>query len=899
MLNYLVAGSQASVWLSVRHNHAGSGYIPTWRNKFDWLLSEFCDSKIESTLLLKSAFVGLRVAELNPVASHTHGVSAAKRGTASLLIDRLAASTGMRAVFYQSSRADSRNGRVGARTYYWAKDLVAHYDNVLQEEGDLAVMVDVDYYVNMNKFLCEKFVPTVLYTCVPSAAAGVQGDYKYTFTPDNKLLYTVSGGGCYEHELWDWSGDSVVTEQWLFGIIPWRRAVYAIERRQMDKDHQLILLAPLKRWCGPIMVLLSRWFSRGHQLERLRPVCGEFTRLMVNSSTDMLVSTSTPLSYLAATVPAATDDAIHFASKTGSGKLTAYTVKSKMELEAGNTVGYEVLHAYHLGTCSSSRRVDVLEPYVQRFQWIGKGGYNPDAKPGMVAFMKPIIDGGFVPDSCEGNDERAVQKRIVDLKKSPQTLDVFVSKVMDEYVELFWNGERWSRHPMENEDVYERQARPTQRKILDQAQHENPTKLTRQFMKREAYQQPNDPRIISTINGVDKMAFSAFVYTVAEQQKTHPWYAFGKTPREVAKRVVEVCLNATVVAQTDCSRMDGNYDERANELHRRIFAYGFHRKYHVQLFEMMSRMVDMRGVTTYGVRCAVGQAEASGKPSTALDNSNLNAFMAFLGYRKTVNPNTGTYYNKQEAWDMLGIYAGDDGLSRDYVEEKMISAASCMGQVLKLEGIKRGESGLMFLARRYGPDVWFGDPVSICDLPRQLSKFHLTVALPSNITRERKLCEKAFAFALTDRNTPIIGEFVKRVAVLFPKLYPKFENKLNIWGLEMNPGEQYPNDYADWMEADTMRVLPEFDREKFAAWLSGTDERTIFEIAQCMDRVPPRPKEPVVVNGDLVQPEPKQQTPKTSPKAQKQRGRVAARPRKPKSERPSRNGTQKPRGDAP
>jgi hypothetical protein len=621
------------------------------------------------------------------------------------------------------------------------------------------------------------------------------------------------------------------------------------------------------------------------RLERIHPVVGKFVRLLVNNTNGVQTSTSAPGSFLAATVPSQVDDAIKFAATTTANKLTAYTVKSKMEKDAGTMEGFELLHAYYLQEQKESAQVDILEPSgVRRFQWISKKGYDPDVKPSMVPFMDPIIDGAFAPDRCYANDERAVQKRIEALRKEPQTLGVFESKVMDEYVQLFWGFKRWQEVPMENEDVYDRQPRKSQRRILDEAQHGNPTDLCKQMSKGEAYPNVNDPRVISMINGPDKMAFSAFSYVVAERQKKHPWYAFGKTPEQVATRVAELCSRAKLAAMTDCSRMDGNYDERANELHRRIFGYGFLPMYHAQLFELMNRMIDMRSITTFGYKSTTGQAEASGKASTAVDNSNLNAFMAFLGYRKTVNPWTRTYYTMYEAWDKLGIYGGDDGLSTDFSKEMMLAAAESMGQVLKLEELKRGQRGIMFLARRYGPDVWYGDPTSTCDLPRQLSKFHVTTCLPSNITREQKLCEKAFAFYLTDKNTPVIGPFVRRVKELFPELFPYFKNETGLWLTTMDSAHQYPNEYAGWMEDDADRTIQEFDRKSFAAWLRGADRRTIFHVMQCAPPIEPVVKsDSCVVDGDEVTsrvPVIIMEVPKDRAPTRKQ-----ARPRKPKGER--------------
>jgi hypothetical protein len=168
------------------------------------------------------------------------------------------------------------------------------------------------------------------------------------------------------------------------------------------------------------------------------------------------------------------------------------------------------------------------------------------------------------------------------------------------------------------------------------------------------------------------------------------------------------------------------------------------------------------------------------------------------------------------------MFGGDDGIAADI--DTTVYARTCkqMGLKVKAEPLHRGQPGVMFLARVYGPDVWFNDPNSCCDLVRQLSKFHTSVPLPSNISPETKLVEKSRGFALSDGNTPIIGPFVKTVIAKGkamqegrPELAP-----LRPYLSRYTETEQYPNEPCEWME-DYVSSL-NFQRERFENWLAGS-----------------------------------------------------------------------------
>jgi hypothetical protein len=773
---------------------------------------------------LKSVFLATEVQPLRPPVQHTHGKSAAARSTGSLLIDRVAKSIGAEPVFFQGSSSDKRKGRKITRSHLWAKDLLAEQEPIV-EDPEVVAMVDVDYYVDMRRYLTLNFQPTLLYTFQPSGVCRCDGEYKYTFHQDNTVEYTVSGGGRYRHPVWNWDGDSLmVFQRGWHGLIN-QVAMFSLERRRIDEDHQVILLAPLRRYRG----VLSANFAARHlyapSLDILRVNDGMFSRLRINTDTGIYQCTGLAGGYTQAKISCAADDALACTNRTSKSVMTVSCVKGVMERDGGGYsetvhLGCEVLHEYHTrNQPKTGPVVSTLTDAVRRFQWVAPDrDPDADAKPGMVAFMLPLLHGGFAPDQCYGNDHRAATERVTKLKKPTQPeLSNFVSDCMDEFVEQLFVGRKHFLGPVSVAEVYARQDRPAQRRILDAAHHEEPTSRAKNFVKKEAYPSVTDPRMITTINGSDKLQYSRFMYALKDYIKTKDWYAFSKSPQEIAERVAAICCQSNWVDNTDFSRMDGNVDALGREFERRIAIYGFRKDCTSDLLKLMRNQYCLKASTPFGVRYDTGYARSSGSPETSEFNTLLNAFIAYMGYRRT---RRGTsFMTPTEVYFSLGIYGGDDGLSADMCRDGAIRSARSMGQTLDLVRVPRGSLGVTFLARRYGPDVWFGDSNSCCDIVRQLSKFHLTVALPSNITPLRKLQEKAFAFWLTDRNTPIIGDFVCAVLEMHPYSRDEWENICGMWRMTLDESKQYPNTPADWMNEIVRTELPNFDHQLFSDWI--------------------------------------------------------------------------------
>lgn len=855
-------------------------------------LSENSIEPVISTSQVRTVFTDVTFVEGKPAVGHTHGKSAASRSSASLFIDTCGRELGRKVVFYQGSKSDVRNGRDYSRTVHWIKDQGVPPRPYAPAPGDCVAMVDVDYYVDMPKFLSNNFRPVFLYTCQPASVARLDGEYKYHFKDDGTIEYVVSGGATYNHLVWNYDGDSVkVRKFWKFMCFSVLTEVssFSLERRQVDNDHQLILLAPMCKYKG-----LASWIADkvldGKELRRLNPVVGKFTRLLTNEPDGIMIHTGLAGNYVKCTVPASDDVALNISSRVQKLDLQLAQVRKISKLDGEPTILWE-FHRCQLPNLKP-HMVSTAIQHVKRYQIVKSiADFQPHAKPSVVSFMNPLIDAAFAPDMCLENDKRSIESRVVNVKDNT-SLTPFVAKVITEFIDKFVGNNRNHIIPVDLEEVYARQNTPQQRRILQEADMlPHGDRRVKSFMKREAYENVTDPRNISTINGNDKRDYSAFMYALADYIKEFEWYAFGKTPKMLAERVAEIAMTSLVgIIETDFSRMDGRVGEVPRALERQLCMALFKEDFHPELLELMRSQTGLQGNTRFGEFYESGLSRLSGSPETSVFNTILNVFTAYLTFRRTKL--NGRYMTSEEAWNKLGVYGGDDGLTADAEAKVYAESAKMVGQVLTSELKSRGTPGVKFLSRLYGPEVWFGDCNSTCDLPRTMSKFHTTVALPDNIKPIDKLIDKAYALSLTDANTPIVGPFVKKALKFKPKKFV-FKNYSRKWQVDVDSTEQYPNKYSEWMNSYARTALPEFSMAQFNDWINDVEDADgLMAVPSFNSSVEAKPAKGdiTIVDGDVVTggaEAPVVSSPPTKKKAQLE-ARKRSRPRKPKKDRPSR-----------
>jgi len=252
-------------------------------------LEQFARKPAVNPLVIRAQFGDVPGSKMAEVSGHTHAKAAANRSTGTFLIEYISSSIGRDAYFFQCSAADQRNGRHGSRTYHWIKDMNVRSELFSPSENDIMAMVDVDHYVDMNEFLTDNFQPLLVYTFQPRRVAREKGEFSYTFNAKNEVEYRVSGGGFYSHPVWNYSGDSLKFAKRFCGFA-YKLSVYQLERKQMDEDHQLLLLAPLVEFSG-LSAFVADIFLAGETLKRLQVAIGRYTRMFVQRNDGLTVST--------------------------------------------------------------------------------------------------------------------------------------------------------------------------------------------------------------------------------------------------------------------------------------------------------------------------------------------------------------------------------------------------------------------------------------------------------------------------------------------------------------------------------------------------------------------------------------------------------------------------------
>jgi hypothetical protein len=757
-------------------------------------------------------------------------------------------------------------------------------------DHDMRVLVDVDYYVDMPQFLGHNLSPVLLYTFQPRAAAGICEDFSFTFLHTGQVQYQVTGGGSFQHHLWNYSLDHLTATSTFCGI-PYSTTTYLVDRRPMSQHHELVLLTPILQWRG-IFSLISRLFSSKNLLP-LNPVVGDFARLEVHSHDGHFISTARLGQYAVATVPVVEDNTIANLMRVSKHEVTTPTVEANIGIptvEPGESVvkrqSAVILLDYHRN--NSPRPHPVIYPVVDAVRRYQYGNFDESAKPSLHAYMSPLLHECFAPDQTLGNEVRGVEGRILDVRSSDGSLPItpFLHKVIDEFVERLIPIPHVVV-PFDMDAVYDKQDRPSQRRILDDSSLLNPIRLLKVFMKAEAYSKPADPRLISTINGVDKAAYSMYTYALSAYLKDTPWYAFGRTPAQIAQRVTEVCSDATTVTKSDFNRLDGTISPVLRQLERTVLARAFPLSEMNRLDDLHRSQYHLRAICRKRTKYNSKTARGSGSPETSIFNSIDNAFATYLTHRMTRIQ--GSFLTPDEAWSALnrGTHGGDDGLNPDIDVPTYLRATASIGLRLKAEAIPRGQLGIVFLSRVYGPAVWTGDPNSCADLPRQLSKIHTTTVMPSNITPAMKLSDKVRSYILSDAHTPVLGPFCQRAIEILDAAGVGHPKRIKRWHDELPPEVQYPNYPADWMYGYAHLALPHYDFDAFEGWLHRVHSvDALLQAPTFAEPQRPRVAIPVVVNHERIDAAPAIVPPTPAPVTHAAKRSRDWRARKPK-ERPA------------
>jgi len=804
----------------------------TQRDTFRRMLTEFLhsgDILKDTPEITRHAFAHTPIPELRTPTIHSHPDAAAERNSMSEFVGELALSIGRTPFFMSMARADQKAGYDGERLYYWTKDtpIPPRFSEI--SPTSLVGIVDTDYYIDMPDLLRDNPVPYIVYTIQPENAGGELKDAKYRFV-DNEFEMIVTGGAKFRHEIWDYGSDTLSVSGWSWANLCYSYTGFLLERRNVSPGRQLVLLSPVSRYTG-LRAFLASLFLPTPNLGRLRPLVGDFNVINLMGKEGRSVSVARNGSWESATISSRVDatfrETARRAEKQKLGLQTAQ-LTSHLGPEIQNPKqAATLLTAYYASHFSLNEGPTIypVELAVASYQF-SPSKYEPST-PTMKAFMSPLLGPSPAPDNCLSNDERCVKMRITSVANPCLKPSSHVIKAMNYFVERLIPPEiRHTGHPTGYDEVFRRQPRPSQQHILRVADlmGEAYTKVASCFQKKEDYGKVNDPRNITQVPGPEKSSYSRFMYAFAEVMKVQPWYAFGKTPREISHCVAAIASIVNKLLISDLSRMDGHKSNVGRQLNKAAVLLFFHPSHADELVDLMETQYRKRGVTQFGIWFETWLSQLSGSPDTSIFNTLESGYIIFLAYTCTINPNTCKYYTFSEAWDCLvtkAMAGGDDGIAGDLEAASYVKAAKLLGHVATGDIVERGERGVTFLSRYYSPDVWSGDPATCCDIKRAALKFHTTSRLPETTSPLEKLAEKCLAITSTDPNTPILGDFATAFMTLY-KLYGsgKATTDERGWWQQYDSDVQFINiNTGGWMDEEVRMALPEFDLEGFRAHL--------------------------------------------------------------------------------
>lgn len=751
---------------------------------------------------------------------------------------------------------------------YWASDTnVPHHNADDIQNHHFIDQIDSDYYSDMNDVTNLPYNPQILYTFDPKEVAAKHSDYPAWTFKDDETIVVSSPAEHYEHKLWNYTGNEIRRFR-LNSLYNAKFDVFELEKRRCDLTHSLVLINPRVQYTGIFALIANLWYGK-QELTRVNVGSGPFARMDVQTQNrdgtgSHTVSVARKDTYLAATCDI--DEFQQMKEITENSKLgcTVPKVKTKTSLDdrpAAVLTNY-LNHVKKVeGEPKTWYKNYDLSHAIRVHQYYPNTAATSDPNPAVIAFAQPLFDGCHVHSNELGSEIQAIEGRLSKLVR-PFTLTAKHTEVMDEYiVRLVGKDLKGSLSPCDDDKVFDKQNKATQQTILEYGQESNPRKgkmkpIISTFAKKEAAGKINDTRIISVVQPATKLRTSKYLYPLAKWLKKQKWYCFGKTPKKIANRLAKIAKDASFINCTDFSRMDGRKSIATRTFNYKLMSYLFGRECAAELREIFEEGCNAKGFTpNIDDECFTFEtlmAWASGDPMTSSFNSADNSLVVFTGFVNKLTdcgaiPTTDEIYDEAYTLTVLNSnIAGDDTALADMPDECIVKAASWWGHVLTSEVYQRGESGVNFLARIYGPNLWEGSANSCTDLLRALTKLHTTPNL-KGYTPLEKMEMKLTSLYFTDRNSPIIHDLLETWLRVGGKITDKYERAFMSYWANYDASDQYPNEEEDWM----WETLPyeEIDDELFNIFLTQAetvDDFLIWPTIWTMESSKPMPEQQVV-----------------------------------------------------
>jgi len=719
-----------------------------------WIMVKF-GTRLNPTI--HSEFqTGFTVVERKSPAAHSHAVSAAERTAVTGAIDNWIRSTGREIYTVSGSSRDRET--VGYHQFYMARDFLLPPRNVDLTEHHVIKMVDVDYHVNMPRWISYG-KPILLYSFVPMKTAGTVEDGHFNIVKDT-VNYFVNGGARYKHQLWDYNRDWIVTDYW------WGSIVSSIDTRHVSDHRRIVLITPSYQVRGPFWWFVGDFEDR---LKRQRITTNGVNRLdCTTADGDRYVSLALEGEFCSVEVKYDLLSAIEIRRR--ESKKPEIHVIERYLMQTSNkenfpqpAISAALLHAIYEKMIPYPTNLlcrGGSQTILKTFQTIGGRGHlvtEDGIGYGRIVGLR-ICDKqseSVVPRESYNNDLSSVNGRV----KQPHNDIVPPGRYHQyaaEFIKFLIPDERAHKGvPWTIERIEALQCRQTQKLRNDRYRNWLTTAddtSIRAFLKHETMAKISEPRCIQQVSGRQTLLMACYVYAFTEDiMKDQPWYAPGKTPKEIAERIQDVAQDQLYIGQTDYSRFDATvsmflsvYVDRASLLR------WVHPQHRDELAKLYDAEKNAQGRTKHGVAFDVLWMTITGGGNTTSGNTKINAFTDYCAGRVS-------HYPPSDAWKQLGIYGGDDGNSKNEAASAQLVAKE-LG--LKLEHVTsyRGES-VRFLGRLF-LDPWTTD-ASVQDPIKSIPKLHISIT-GKDVPEHVALFNRANGYLELDPTAPIVSAWCRR-----------------------------------------------------------------------------------------------------------------------------------------
>jgi len=736
-----------------RRKNSGFRIIPisTWSRIIEWFIIR---PKVDYRRLFDHSISSVPLLWIS--GNHTHRISATYRTSSNRHLKCVVSEQGF--IPYQvSCSLNDYTDSDGTRYFYGLKDLKVPFKSDLVDDRHVIVLCDVDYYADMNAILSLNR-PVLMYTFYPKTPGEVRKEYEYSIT-DDVVKYTIFGGATYEHNVWDYSGDTVSVLDDCNNLI-----VYDISQKELDgdPDHRIIGLYPTCKLPFPFWL----HFEDQIGLQRRRFTYGDYS--VTRSRNQLYISPSgSPHSF---TIKETLYTALLLRGKyKQTVDLTPADIERHLNFDKAVTVNFgSAIAAAHVRELMNHLDKDMIKniPTIVEttkltccYQTLSPLIHEV-GKESCVMITSPLVSQPAVfPMKSYNNDVACIQGRVDRVKNTIWPAPIF-ENYASEFIEKLIPEEVMNTGcPLSLNDVVKIQDKPMQRaRILrDQVNMSVLAENKMQaFIKSEAYSNFTDPRNITTMSSNVTTLLSSYTYAFKEViLKPQLWYAPGMCPTEMVQRLQVVVKDGALAS--DFSRFDGtiSYFMQFKITVRAMMRY-FKEPYRPELSGLIKSVFKRKAITKEGYRYDPGFGTRSGSPLTTDGNTMMLAYVCFCGLREL-----GLAVD--DSWNALGLYCGDDAVSSaiDGFAEKFQFVCRSLGLTVEVLEIPRS-GHVPFLGRIFYDPLTCQD--SIQDPRRTLAKIHLTSS--KGVTPNQAAYNRAIGYLTTDKLTPIISDWCQKVVNL-------------------------------------------------------------------------------------------------------------------------------------